>query len=70
MSSVQPRNPALSPATLRFRVGAGLSLVAEAWGNPSDPPVVLLHGGGQTRHAWAGTALTLAEAGWYAIAVD
>ena len=33
-------------------------------------PVILLHGGGQTRHAWAGTALRLAEAGYYALAYD
>ena len=31
---------------------------------------MLLHGGGQTRHAWAGTAAALAAAGWYALAVD
>jgi len=31
---------------------------------------VLLHGGGQTRHAWQGTAQALAEAGFYALAVD
>ncbi len=49
---------------------AGLTLAADAWGDPSRPPVVLLHGGGQTRHAWAGTAAALAAAGWYAVAVD
>lgn len=27
-------------------------------------PVVLLHGGGQTRHAWSATAQALSEAGW------
>ena len=32
--------------------------------------MILLHGGGQTRHAWAGTALRLAEAGYYALAYD
>jgi pimeloyl-ACP methyl ester carboxylesterase len=33
-------------------------------------PVLLLHGGGQTRHAWARTARRLAEAGWHAVALD
>lgn len=32
--------------------------------------VLLLHGGGQTRHAWDGTARSLAHAGWMAIALD
>jgi non-heme chloroperoxidase len=31
---------------------------------------LLLHGGGQTRHAWGGTARILAEHGWYAVALD
>lgn len=54
----------------RFTVEGSLSLAAEAWGDPTRPPVVLLHGGGQTRHAWSGTAISLARAGWHAIAVD
>ncbi len=48
----------------------GLRLVADAWGDPSDPPVLLLHGGGQTRHSWGGTAAALAADGWYALALD
>jgi pimeloyl-ACP methyl ester carboxylesterase len=32
--------------------------------------VLLLHGGGQTRHAWGGTAQALAADGWRALAVD
>jgi pimeloyl-ACP methyl ester carboxylesterase len=32
--------------------------------------VLLLHGGGQTRHAWGGTATALAEAGRYAVSLD
>ena len=38
---------------------------------PSDGPVVLLlHGGGQTRHAWNNTGSRLAENGWHAITID
>lgn len=48
----------------------GQSLAAEEAGDPRAVPVILLHGGGQTRHAWAGTALRLAEAGYYALAYD
>ncbi|HAP76289.1 MAG TPA: alpha/beta hydrolase [Acidimicrobiaceae bacterium] len=45
-------------------------LVADAYGQPSDPPVLLLHGGGQTRHSWGGTAAALAAAGFYAVSAD
>ena len=48
----------------------GLNLVAEAWGDPANPPVILSHGGGQTRHSWGGTAQSLAAEGWYAVAYD
>ena len=48
----------------------GLTLAAEAWGDPADPPVIFSHGGGQTRHSWGGTAQVLAAEGWYAVAYD
>lgn len=54
-----------------FLVGeSGLKLAADAWGDPEHRPVVLLHGGGQTRHAWGDTARDLASEKWYAISVD
>jgi non-heme chloroperoxidase len=40
--------------------GAGVSLAADVAGRPDGPPVVLLHGGGQTRHSWHHTAGVLA----------
>jgi len=55
---------------LCFRTEDGLELVADAYGDAGDPPVLLQHGGGQTRHAWGGTARALAARGWYAVAVD
>ncbi len=70
MSSPETPAEASAPERIEFVVESGLRLAADAWGDPGAPPVVLLHGGGQTRHAWAGTAATLAEAGWYALAVD
>ena len=39
-------------------------------GDRSVGVVVLLHGGGQTRHSWARTAERLAGLGWTAITVD
>lgn len=44
-------------------------LVASEIGTDGTP-VVLLHGGGQTRHAWSRTARRLADAGWHAVALD
>jgi pimeloyl-ACP methyl ester carboxylesterase len=47
-----------------------VKLTADAFGDPLDPPVVLLHGGGQTRHSWGATAAGLGSSGWYALTVD
>jgi pimeloyl-ACP methyl ester carboxylesterase len=53
-----------------FEGRGGLRLVADVLGDPGDPPVLLLHGGGQTRHAWGTTAEVLAERGWHVISLD
>ena len=55
---------------ITFKTPDGLTLRADAWGDPKADPVLLLHGGGQTRHAWAGTAEALAAGGWYAVSLD
>lgn len=60
---------ALEPRTVRVP-GAGLLLTADVYGDPAAPAVVLLHGGGQTRHAWGGAAAALARAGYYGVSVD
>jgi len=44
-------------------------LAADVFGD-AGRPVLLLHGGGQTRHAWRRTAVEIARAGWLAYAVD
>jgi pimeloyl-ACP methyl ester carboxylesterase len=59
-----------SPETIEFRGCDGIRLVADAWGRPDWPPVIFLHGGGQTRHSWGGTARAMAEHGWYAVTLD
>jgi pimeloyl-ACP methyl ester carboxylesterase len=56
--------------TFEFEGAGGLRLVGDERGEPDAPPVVLLHGGGQTRHSWGGTADTLAGEGWRAITLD
>ncbi|NNE12092.1 MAG: alpha/beta hydrolase [Ilumatobacter sp.] len=50
--------------------GAGVDLAADIAGREGDPPVLLLHGGGQTRHSWGSAAAALADAGHRAITVD
>ena len=50
--------------------GDGLTLATDVYGDEGAPPVVLLHGGGQTRHAWGTTARVLAEKGWRSYSVD
>ena len=54
----------------RLAASEGIELTADCFGNPEDRPAILLHGGGQTRHSWSGTAQRLAEAGWYAMTID
>jgi non-heme chloroperoxidase len=61
---------ALEPTSLRLSGRDGIELAADAYGDPSHPPVLLLHGGGQTRFAWGGTAAQLAADGWYAVSMD
>ena len=39
-------------------------------GDPLAPPVVFLHGGGQTRRSWGRAAAAVAERGWQAITLD
>ncbi|MEP5763229.1 MAG: alpha/beta hydrolase [Halieaceae bacterium] len=60
----------MTAVRFEFEGEDGITLVAEAWGDPANPPVILSHGGGQTRHSWGGTAAALAEQGWYAVAYD
>jgi len=52
-----------------FRGAAGNRLAADVFGD-AGRPVLLLHGGGQTRHAWRRTAVEIARAGMTAYAVD
>lgn len=60
----------VSERILNWRGCDGNLLVGEAFGDESRPPVLLLHGGGQTRHAWGGTGKALAAAGFYAVSLD
>jgi pimeloyl-ACP methyl ester carboxylesterase len=56
-------------ATVRFD-GDGLTLCADAFGDPNAPPVLFFHGGGQSRRAWRGSARKVAAAGYYGLTFD
>lgn len=61
------------PATETFKGAVGNDLIGDVVGPRSgkdDPPVLLLHGGGQTRHAWRKTSDMIARMGCVAYAVD
>jgi pimeloyl-ACP methyl ester carboxylesterase len=55
---------------IEFEGKDGLRIVGESRGDPWHAPVVFLHGGGQTRHSWGGTAKRVAERGWHALTLD
>ncbi|WP_174279171.1 alpha/beta fold hydrolase [Sphingomonas bacterium] len=47
-----------------------MTLAADECAGGRSLPVILLHGGGQTRHSWAGTLDALAAAGFYVVSLD
>jgi pimeloyl-ACP methyl ester carboxylesterase len=53
-----------------FHSADGLNLVGDVGGRLNAPAVVLLHGGGQTRHSWAGAMRCLIERGYFVVNYD
>lgn len=53
-----------------FEGEQGVVLRADAWGDPASPPVLFLHGGGQTRGAWGNAAEEVAGRGYHAVSAD
>ena len=53
-----------------FQTHSGSRLACSHSGPETGTPVIFLHGGGQTRHAWQASIKALGEAGWHAISVD
>ena len=63
-------SPTQTGRNIQFHGKGGLVLSATRFGDPKSPQVLLLHGGGQTRHAWVHTANVMARAGYCATTID
>lgn len=50
--------------------GADLTIVADVGGADGAPPILFMHGGGQTRHSWKRTARRAVERGYRVISID
>lgn len=48
----------------------GTRIAGDSWGDPHGPLVILLHGVGQTRHAWGDTGKLLGDAGYRVVSLD
>ena len=57
-------------STVFFSGAGGCRLAVSVGGSADQPPVILLHGAGQTRYAWKSTTEQLVRAGFHAFAPD
>ena len=55
---------------IHFKVPGGVTLAGDVIGPIDGQPVLLLHGGGQTRGSWKGSIETLASLGYRSYSVD
>lgn len=60
----------IKSAEFDVMVEGGITLRGEEWGDPARPPVLMKHGGGQSRQAWRTSAVKLARAGFCVTAID
>ena len=59
----------MTPSLIEFTGAEGNRLVGDIWDGRGHP-ILFLHGGGQTRHAWTKTAQRVAAQGMRAITID
>jgi pimeloyl-ACP methyl ester carboxylesterase len=65
-----PNGLKLPARTSRIPGYGGVHVAVDFVGEPGRPAVILLHGGGQTRHAWGTAAHALADRGYQALVLD
>ena len=65
-----PASPPAWPMREAFVEGRGLPLCVCTWGNPADPPILLLHGMLDQGATWEMVATRLAADGFYVVAPD
>jgi pimeloyl-ACP methyl ester carboxylesterase len=56
--------------TRRYAGSGGLFLTADVGGSAGSPPVIFMHGGGQTRHSWREATMRLVAGGYHVISLD
>jgi non-heme chloroperoxidase len=56
-------------STVHFE-GHGLTLAADVAGDAGAPPILFMHGGGQTRHSWGRAAAIAARRGFRSVSID
>jgi len=69
-SAPSAAEPAVQIECRRFRAHGPVTLMADVAGPAGGAPVLLLHGGGQTRSAWRESALRLAALGLRVVVPD
>ncbi|MDY0748069.1 alpha/beta hydrolase [Paucibacter sp. R3-3] len=55
---------------MEFKGSTGLRIAADVGGDPAGAPVILMHGGGQTRHSWGTAFEALTADGFRVINLD
>lgn len=60
----------IEPRTFEVVVEGGITLRGAERGDPTNPPVLMKHGGGQSRRAWRTSAEKLARAGYCVTTID
>ena len=58
------------PVTKRLSTPSGITVEYDLWGELEKNAILLLHGGGQTRHSWKATAEKITQTGRCAITMD
>jgi pimeloyl-ACP methyl ester carboxylesterase len=53
-----------------FTTADGVHIVGDVGGDPAQPTVALMHGGGQTRQSWSGAMRALVDVGYHVINFD